>query len=110
MMLLLALLLAVMCLDACSDAGKDKIIGKWVCELYGSDLVIEFSEDGSFIDHTSGSINKYFVSDGKIVTYVEGVPESEIAIDFEVKDGLLIYGKTEYKKYEDVMPYDKNDK
>lgn len=110
MMMLLSLLLAVMCLDACSGAGKDKIIGKWVCELYGSDLVIEFADDGSFIDHTSGSNNKYFVSDGKIVTYVEGVPESEIAIDFEINDDVLIFGNTEYKRYESIMSHSDTNK
>lgn len=92
------LLIIITCLISCSANGNIKLIGKWSCELYGSEQIIEFTKDGSFIDHTSGSVNRYLVSGGKIVTYVEDTPESKVAIEYKVKGDILVFGNTEYKK------------
>ena len=93
-----ATLFIILCLVACSQNGNRNIIGKWSCELYGSEQIIEFTSDGSFIDHTSGSINRYLVSDGKIVTYVEDAPDSKVAIEYKIKNDTLTFGNIEYKK------------
>ena len=93
-----AILLIIVASFSSCIGNKGKVVGKWVCELYGSEQIIEFTEDGSFIDHTSGSVNRYTVSGGKIVTYVEDVPESKIAIEYKVSGDTLVFGNAEYKK------------
>ncbi len=89
---------------SCASSGKGKIVGKWVCELYSSEQIIEFTSDGKFIDHTSGSINHYSVSGNEIVTYIEDIPESEVEIEYKIKGDTLVFGNIEYKRYENVMP------
>ena len=58
-----------------------ELCGRWVCELYSSSKVIEFTDDGKFIsysdkgiyiDYDSYDVSNYRVENGVIVTYVEG--------------------------------------
>ena len=76
------------------------IVGKWRCELYGSELLIEFTPDSRFISHTDGTENRYTVENGCIVTYVEGDVSSEISLEASVDGNTLTYGGVEYTRVE----------
>lgn len=98
--LLLLLILIIAVTFSCSNMEHDKnlIVGKWRCELYSSDLVIEFTKDGRFIDHSSFAENKYRLENGCVVVYIENMPETEVKIEFEVSEDKLIFGELEYKR------------
>ena len=87
--------LATLC--ACKD-NKEDLAGVWQTDLYGSQQIIEFTKDGYFIDHTTGDVNRYRISGGKIVTYVEGEKSSEVAIPYSIEGDTLKYGVAEYTK------------
>ena len=76
------------------------VVGKWRCELYGSELLIEYTPDSRFISHTDGTENRYTVENGCIVTYVEGDVSSEISLDAKVDGDTLTYGGVEYTRVE----------
>lgn len=78
---------------------KGNVIGMWQCELYGSVQIIEFTDDGRFIDHTGGVENKYRIDGSDIVVFVEDVPESEVRLEYEVTGDTLKLGGAEYTKY-----------
>ncbi len=81
-------------------AGGGSVVGVWKCELYSSEQVIELTSDGRFIDLVSNSENRYRTDGRNIITYVDGVPGSEVAIPYKVKGSTLILGETEYTKVE----------
>lgn len=98
LVLLLAVLITILCGCSGHSLRKKDIVGVWGCELYGSMLIIEFTEDNEFISHTDGSVNQYKIKGDNIITFVEGVPESEVSLDAVVKGDTLIYGGVEYVK------------
>ena len=98
------LFLSVLTFICCSskEVLKDSdVVGKWRCELYGSELVIEFTPDCRFISHTDGTENRYTVENGCIVTYVDGDVNSELAIEANVDGNVLTFGGVEYTKITD---------
>lgn len=98
-----AILTAALLISAtlCScGAGGGSVVGVWKCELYSSEQVIEFTSDGRFIDYVSGCENRYRTDGANIITYVDGVPGSEVAIPYKVKGSTLLLGETEYTKVE----------
>lgn len=103
--LLASLLVAVALLCGCSDKQKndtEKLDGVWVCELYGSALVIEFTDDGRFIDRTSFTENNYKIENGKIITYVDGVQDSELALEYSLDGDTLVFGGVEYRRAKNI--------
>lgn len=99
--ILTAIIIAAMLVSVLAGCGKENnLTGAWKCELYSSEQIIEFTDDGRFIDHTSGAENRYRIKGGSIVVYVEDAPESELEIDYKIKDGKLVFGETEYVKTE----------
>ncbi len=87
---------------ACGAPSKsltaDDLVGRWKCELYGSELVIEFTDDGRFISHTDMSENFYRIENEMLVTYVDGIPDSEVAMSAKVNDEKLVLGGLEYTR------------
>ena len=98
---LLFLFAAVAC-AACA-AGKANVTGVWSCELYGSEQILEFTDDGRFIDRTSFTENRYRIERGRIVVYVEDEPGSELSFDYKVEGDTLTFGGAEYTK---IVPTD----
>ncbi len=97
--ILAAVLLISATLCSCG-AGGGSVVGVWKCELYSSEQVIEFTSDGRFIDLVTYSENRYRTDGQNIITYVDGVPGSEVSIPYKVKGSTLILGETEYTKVE----------
>ena len=96
----ITVLIIVMLLCGCQEAytlTESELAGKWRCELYGSELIIEFTPDNRFISHTDGIENRYAVEDGYIITYVEGFYDEGVKIKASVNDGILTYGGVEYE-------------
>lgn len=91
-----AVMMFTMSVFCSCGAGGGNVVGKWKCELYSSEQIIEFTSDGRFIDHTSYAENRYRVSGSEIVTYVEGEKGSEVAIPYKVNGTTLMLGETEY--------------
>lgn len=90
---------------AASDTAKknssaESVVGEWRCELYGSELRVEFTEDGKFIDKTDFSENSYRIEDGRIITYVDGDEYSEVALEYSVDGDVLTFGGVEYERAE----------
>lgn len=90
---------------AASDTAKknssaESVVGEWRCELYGSELRVEFTEDGKFIDKTDFSENSYRIEDGRIITYVDGDEYSEVALEYSVDGDILTFGGVEYERAE----------
>ena len=94
-----AVVLVLVSILASCAKFKGNVIGMWQCELYGSVQIIEFTDDGRFIDHTGGVENKYRIDGSDIVVFVEDVPESEVRLEYEVTGDTLKLGGAEYKKY-----------
>ena len=102
--LLIFLTLAVFVLTACGSKGS--VVGTWSCELYGSELVIEFTDDGRFIDrtasdifnYTGGTENQYRIRNGKLEVYVEDDPTSVVTLEYSVDGDVLTLGGVEYKR------------
>ncbi len=102
--LLIFLTLAVFILTACGSKGN--LVGTWSCELYGSELVIEFTDDGRFIDrtasdifnYTGGTENQYRIRNGKLEVYVEDDPASVVTLEYRVDGDVLTLGGVEYKR------------
>ncbi len=88
--------LLLLTLTACGE--KSKLVGVWRCELYGSDLIVEFTRDGKFVDHIDSVENRYRVKGKKLEIYVEDAPESMLEIDFSVKGDTLTFGGAEYER------------
>ncbi len=96
---LLAALAASLILAACSSSSAAReLVGVWQCELYGSALVIEFTDDGHFIDRISGADNRYTVSGGTLTAFVPDDPESGIVLSFSVNGDTLSLGGVEYER------------
>lgn len=100
--------LLLLTLTACGE--KSKLIGLWRCELYGSDLIVEFTRDGKFIDHTDSAENRYRVKGKTLEIYVEDDPESTLSIDFSVKGDTLTFGGAEYERLEQPSALEANGK
>ena len=83
---------------------KPSPVGLWRCELYGPETVLELTADGDFIDHTDGSVNKYRIRGNSIVTFVEDVPDSEVALPYDIRDGKLYLGSVAYERVEEAQP------
>ncbi|MCR5353555.1 MAG: hypothetical protein K6D98_04550 [Clostridiales bacterium] len=94
---LAAALTLVFCLCSCKNK-KDEVVGKWMCDMYGSAQIIEFTSDGKFIDYSTMSENKYKIKDGKIETYVEGEEDSKVAVSYSVDGDKLYFGGAEYER------------
>ena len=88
------------CGSQSKDLSVDHLAGRWKCELYGSELVIEFTDDGRFISHTDMSENCYRIEDGMIVTFVENILGSDVKVEAKVKDNILIFGGVEYIRFD----------
>ncbi len=97
---LFALSLLLLLLTACGQ--KKELVGVWKCELYGSELVVEFTADGKFIDRTDSVENRYRIKGDSLEIYVEDAPESALSIDFKVSGDTLTFGGAEYKRV--VLP------
>ena len=74
--------------------------GKWKCELYSSEQIIEFTKDGKFVDYGTLSENRYRLDGEYVITYVEGDASSEVKIPYRVKGNTLIFGGLEYTRTE----------
>ena len=83
--------------------SQAELVGKWRCELYGSELIIEFTPDNRFISHTDGAENCYDVDNGYIITYVEGCYDDGVKIKAELNDDVLIFGGVEYTPVEEII-------
>ena len=92
-----AALALVFCLCSCKR-GKDEVIGKWMCDMYGEAQIIEFTSDGKFIDYSTMSENRYKIKGGKIETYVEGEEDSKVAVSYSVDGDTLYFGGAEYER------------
>ena len=101
LLLSVLMFLAFACCSSEAALSESDVVGKWRCELYGSELVIEFTPDSRFISHTDGTENRYTVENGCIVTYVEGDVNSELAIEASVDGDTLTYGGVEYERVTD---------
>lgn len=93
----IAIVIVLCCCSASHTLSESDIVGKWRCELYGSELIIEFTPDNRFISHTDGMENRYAVEDGYVITYVEGFFDEGIKLEAYVTDGVLTYGGVEYE-------------
>ena len=87
-----AVVLVLVSILASCAKFRGNVIGMWQCELYGSVQIIEFTDDGRFIDHTG-------IDGSDIVVFVEDVPESEVRLEYEVTGETLKLGGAEYTKY-----------
>lgn len=98
---LFAVVILLITFAGCSSEkalSEADVVGKWRCELYGSELYIEFTPDSRFISHTDGTENRYTVENGCIITYVEGDVFSNIALEASVNGDTLTYGGVEYTR------------
>lgn len=93
------MLLIVGCGSPSVDLSADDLVGKWRCELYGSELLIEFTDDGRFISYTDMSENCYRIENEAVVTYVDGVLESEVTMKAKVTGDKLVLGGLEYTRF-----------
>lgn len=93
-------LLLLVLLTACGQ--KKELVGVWRCELYGSELLVEFTDDGKFIDHTDSVENRYRIKGDSLEIYVQDAPESTLSIDFKVSGDTLTFGGAEYERV--VLP------
>lgn len=84
-------------------SSKDgSVVGKWTDSE--TEQIYEYTADGYFYEYTNESFTsdktRYKVKSGEITYYIEGVPESEYSVKYEIKDGnLVINGKLVYKPY-----------
>ena len=99
--ILLLLLFCFLWFFGCSKNLQNGLVGKWKCELYGSDLLIEFTHDGKFIDHTTGAVNSYTAKKDLITTFIDGYDDSKVTLTYSVIDNRLYYGGVEYIRIED---------
>ena len=88
--------LSALLLASCARQQQSPV-GVWKCETYGSELILELTDGGDFIDRTGGAINKYRVEGNNIITYVEDEPDSEVSLPFEIRDGVLYLGTVAYE-------------
>ena len=93
----IAIVIVLCCCSASHTLSESDVVGKWRCELYGSELLIEFTPDNHFISHTDDTENRYAVENGYIITYVEGCYDDGVKIEASIRDGVLIYGGVEYE-------------
>ena len=71
-------IMIVMC--SCAKDININPVGKWSCELYSSEQIIEFTKDGKFIDYGTHSETRYRLEVVNVVTFVEGDLSSVVAI------------------------------
>lgn len=107
LLLIVASIMIVIC--SCAKDININPVGKWKCELYSSEQVIEFTKDGRFIDYGTLSENRYRLEGENVVTFVEGDPSSEVAIPYNVKGNTLVFGGLEYTRVEENSNYNNAD-
>jgi hypothetical protein len=91
------LVLTAACFVSCKK-NNDELVGKWMCDMYGSVQIIEFTSDGKFIDYSTSSENRYRIKDEEIEIYVEGEEDSTVSVTFSVDENTLKLGGAEYER------------
>lgn len=108
---LLFLLISAALLVSCSNKkqNSEQLVGKWIDTR--TEQTYEYTQDGYYYEYVNESFTydktRYRVEGNKIVYYLDGVPESEYSVEFEIEDGrLLIGGVLEYRRITDYYNTD----
>ncbi len=100
---LLTILLFVFTVFLSSCASKQDISGFY--DIEGMNSVYEFTSDGRIIENGSDTVvSKYRIEGDEIVTYIDGLPESELRFPFKKNGDNFFMGKTEYRRINDKLP------